>query len=200
MGPAVTYYDGCIVESNFVALLGKLDAAAHDDYSHSRRFSFVDKSSQGSWGSKNMPWMASSVCQYRPKDGKSSRATCTLGMMSGAVELGWKSGENDVEFLPNAKKSGGLLHLKQIRQIGDDLYVVGGQGQIYRRHSNAWTVFNKGMEIPVLKDLLAQGISMAEALCKVMGVHDLESIDGISSEDLYAVGSRGGVYFFNGDR
>jgi hypothetical protein len=200
MGPAISYYDGCVVESNFIALLGKLDVVAHDNYSHSRRFSYLGKSSPASWGAKDMPWMANSICQYRPVVGKSSRATCTLGLMSGIVELGWKDAGNETEFLPGAKELGGLLHLKQIRQVGEDLYVVGSRGQVYRRHQNSWIVFNQGLEVPDLNNLLNQGINMSDALDQTMGVLDLESIDGISPMDIYAVGSRGGVYFRGGDR
>lgn len=193
----LTYYDGAFLEADLIAFATKLDALDYDDYSHSRPTSY----SSGRWGARDLPFSASSVCAYRTDRGPASRATCTLGSMSGCVELYWKGGVHSVtEFLPGAKEMGGLLHLKQIRQIGDDLYVVGSQGQVYRRHQNSWAVFNQGLEVPDLNDLLAQGVSMSEALDKTMGVLDLESIDGTSPSDIYAVGSRGGVYFRGGER
>lgn len=193
----LTYYDGAVLEPDLLVLATKLDALDYDDYSHSRPTSY----SAGRWGARDLPFAASSVCAYRTKNGPAPRATCTLALMAGCVEIYWKGGvKSGTEFLPGAKEMGGLLHLKQIRQIGDDLYVVGSQGQVYRRHQNGWVAFNQGLEVPDLNALLARGIPTSEALDKTMGVLDLESIDGTSPTDLYAVGSRGGVYFRGADR
>jgi hypothetical protein len=195
-GPAVSYYDGAVLERNLLLIAGKLDYFDDDDYSHGRVFSH----SQVRWGARDLPWSISSVCAYRPKgNAPAARASCSVGEMSGQVEIYWSKGVKiEHEMLPGADKHGpdriGLLHLHQIIQIEDDLYVVGIDSQVFRRHQGKWEVFNQGIEPTPTDTFLAQGMKLSDAVARSTDSSvDLESIDGTSSENLFAVGFFGAI-------
>ena len=200
-GPAVSYYDGTFFERNKMALVGKLDFLDDDDYSHGRAFTWAKEQSRyDGWGHGDLPWTASAVCIYRPNDATpASRATCCLGEMSGQVEVRWKGGiKTDLEMLPGADKHGperiGLLHLHQIIQIEDDLYVAGSDSQVFRRHEGKWGVFNQGLESNASQVFLRKDLPLDEAVNLLRNTRiDLTSIDGTSSENLFAVGFFGVV-------
>ena len=181
-GPATSYYDGTIVERGLINFVGKLDLFEDDDYSHGRLYSWNEK--QARWGAKDLPWSVSSVCIYRPKNGLPAiRASCSLGTMSGQIELFWKGGtKTDIEMLPGADKHGperiGLLHLHQIIQIEDDLYVAGSDSQVFRRHEGKWGVFNHGLESNASQVFLRKDLPLDEAVNLLRNTRiDLTSID-----------------------
>lgn len=191
--PAVTFYDGCLADRDVILLCGKLDFLEVDDYSHSRNYSFKNNK----WGGADLPFMTSSICTYRPANSvPSSFAMCTLAQMAGCVDFYWSGGvRKEVEALPGASDHGGLLNLQQIRQIGDDLFVVGSASQVFRRHDGTWTNFNQGLESTPVEFFRKQGKNLGEAVAlsqKTSAV--LNSIDGSSAEDLYAAGYFGAIY------
>lgn len=189
---AVSFYDGCVVDKDLICLCGKLDFLEYDDYSHSRTYIFGKK-----WTGEDLPFMSSSICMYRPKNKTpAARAMCTLAEMAGCVDVYWSKGvKKGSEFLPGAKENGGLLHLQQIIQIGDDLYVVGSSSQVYRRHDDAWHIFNQGLEEVPTAVFLKQGKTLSEAvMLSQKTTAMLHSIDGSAENNLFAVGYGGSIY------
>jgi len=195
--PAVSFYDGCIIDKDIISMCGKLDFLDYDDYSHSRNYSFA----HGTWGGEDLPFMTTSICAYRPKDPTpAARAMFTLAEMAGCVNYYWAKGvKRGIEMLPGAEKNGGLLHLMQIIQIGDDLFVVGIDSQVYRRHNGKWEVFSQGLEGLPTAHFVKQGHSLSDAVgMSSASTVDLFSIDGSNFDNLYAVG-RGGVVCHKSD-
>jgi hypothetical protein len=78
------------------------------------------------------------------------------------------------------EKKYGYLH--QIRVIDNELFICGYRRQVYRRHGNSWDLISA--------DILDRRSKRAARW--------FESIDGFSKNDLYAVGSRGEIWHFNG--
>ena len=141
-GPAVTYYDGFVFERDGVYLCSKPDAFDYDDYSIGRTYSYMT----GQWGHSEFPIFSASICKFIPKSNNPAYIIYALGQMSGSVRSYWPRGSNTTyEYLPGAYEQRGLLHLKKIRVVGEDLYVVGIQSQVFRRHNDKWEVFNQGM-------------------------------------------------------
>ncbi|MFZ6675227.1 hypothetical protein [Undibacterium sp. Xuan67W] len=197
ISPAVSFYDGCVIARDRIWLCGKLDFLEYDDYSHSRSYSFGNNT----WGGEDLPYMTTSVCVYRPKDPiPAERAMCTLAEMAGCVHFYWAKGvKRGIEMLPGAEEDGGLLHLQQIIQIGDDLYVVGSSSQVYRRHQNVWQIFNQGLEETPTEVFVKQGKSLSEAVSLSQKTSSmLHSIDGSDFNNLFAVGF-GGIICHRGD-
>ena len=57
--PAVSFYDGCIIDKDIISMCGKLDFLDYDDYSHSRSYIM---SSNNAWGGDDLPFMTISAC------------------------------------------------------------------------------------------------------------------------------------------
>lgn len=127
----VSFFDGCIIDTDRLWLCAKIDSLDHDDYSNGVIYSYGN----GFWEHETRPFMASSVCVYRPKDPTPApRAMCTLADIHGCVDFYWAKGvKKEVEQLPGSDRDGSWLHLTQIIQIGDDLFVAGNGGNVYRR-------------------------------------------------------------------
>ena len=194
-GSAVSYYDGFVFFKNGVMLCAKPDALDYDDYCFGRTYDWEN----GSWGHSNLPFQCISACKFEPKSRKPSYIIYTLGQMSGSVQSYWPRGSNTTyEYLPGAKEQGGLLHLKQIRVIGEDLYVVGIQSQVFRRRKDKWEVFNQGLP-QALTTEQARGMGTEQIIERTMDqAADLESIDGIAGQALYAVGAAGAMFHRSG--
>lgn len=194
-GPAASYYDGFIVVKNGITVCAKPDALDYDDYSGGRIYSHAGVD----WGHHDIPFLANSICASYPKSKNPAYIIYALGQMSGQVESYWAKGaKTTYEPLPGAKEKGGLLHLKQIRAIGEELYVVGIQSQIFCRRNDKWEVFNQGLPQP-LSTQQAKGMSTDAIIASMMSqAADLESIDGIAGRELYAVGAAGAIFHRNG--
>jgi hypothetical protein len=82
-----------------------------------------------------------------------------------------------IEKLPDAGKYDEVL---RIRNIAGEIYICGMTGQVYHRGPGGWKHIDRGL-------LGKDGV-------------DLEDIGGSGPDDLYAVGSPGVVYHFDGRR
>ena len=202
----VSYYDAFISEKDVAILYSKLDVLSHDDHSHCRWFSW----DHGKWGHRDLPFMVNSGTETYPKSKTPPYIIHSLGLMSGAVEVYHPMGKKiEYEFLPGATLDKGLLHLQQIKEIDGRLYVVGPDSQIFRRkveesstvitfegaqnkvfqgRMNQWEVFNQGVESLSIEAFEAKGMSRSDAMGAFIRYCSLNSIDGSSSSDLYAVG------------
>ena len=205
----ISYYDAYIAEKNICVFFSKLDILEHDDHSHARMFTWVN----GVWGHRDIPFMVNSAMRFQPINKTPPYIIHSLGLMSGAVEVYHPMGKKiEYEFLPGATLDKGLLHLQQIKEIDGRLYVVGPDSQIFRRkveesstvitfegaqnkvfqgRMNQWEVFNQGVESLSIEAFEAKGMSRSDAMGAFIRYCSLNSIDGSSSSDLYAVGDDG---------
>lgn len=90
-----------------------------------------------------------------------------------------------VEVIATAgTKGGGRGYLSRIRAIAGDVYVCGGQGQVYRRiDRDRWETLDR-----------------APLTSKKPGDRILEDIGGFAADDLYVVGDKGRIYHYDGRR
>lgn len=80
------------------------------------------------------------------------------------------------------RKSG---YLRDLRYIGSHLYACGTQNQVYRQNENReWESIDDGLFSP-----------LGDKVDRI-----LESIDGFSENDIYAVGMLGSIWHWNGTR
>ncbi len=75
-------------------------------------------------------------------------------------------------------------YLMDLRFIGSHLYACGGQNQVHRQEKAQWRKTDQGIFKPI-GDTLDRS---------------LEAIDGFSEEDIYAVGSGGSIWHWDGKR
>jgi hypothetical protein len=78
--------------------------------------------------------------------------------------------------------TGKLGYLKHIRRIAGDLYVCGHRHQVYKRIGNDWRLISREI---LRSDQPAVG-------------YNLNAMDGIAPDNIYAVGDRGLVFHYDG--
>ena len=90
------------------------------------------------------------------------------------------------ESLASLRTQPGLGNLTAVRQVGEFVYVVGMQRQVYRRPVNArrWTRVDGGIVVP-------------SGSLEIAG---LRALDGFSETDLYAAGFYGEIWHFDGQQ
>ncbi|MCR5882472.1 hypothetical protein LRS03_06180 [Rhizobacter sp. J219] len=86
------------------------------------------------------------------------------------------AGRFKAEQLAGAEEAGPL---ERIRAIGSSVFACGWAGQIYRRSGGAWEQFDLG---------------------KKAKNHNFMAIDGFSETDVYAVGLKGVIWHFDGQK
>jgi len=191
----VSFYDGCLIDTDTVWFCAKPDKLPHDNYSHSVIYGFGNDT----WGHYTLPFMTISVCVYRPVTPiPAHRAMCALADVHGKVDFYWAKGVvKEIEKLPGLKEDGRWLHLTQIAQIGDDLYVSGNADVVYRRSAkDGWTSFSDGLEPPPLENFKVPGGSLSQAIdLRLQQSATLESIDGTTFDNLYAASRSGAIYY-----
>lgn len=170
----VYFNDGCQKDATYAYLSAKLKSVNPDAYTFSRLF-FTRPPTK--WAKHDLNWNVVSVCYFAPLD-----AFCALSMQ-GDVNLAGQQGFATEKIADAGTYPAGRLGaVKQIRVIGDHLYVCGDQGQVYRRGQGGWTHIDDG--------ILERTIS-ASAL-------DLNGIDGTSDADIYVVAMHGRIFHYDG--
>jgi hypothetical protein len=97
----------------------------------------------------------------------------------GKVAVLTPSGSNEEVIESGAKGPQGRGPIRDLRGIGSHLYACGMARQVYRRDGSArWSRFDDGIVLP------GKGTTVA----------GLNSIDGLSEEDIYAVGFGGEIW------
>lgn len=84
------------------------------------------------------------------------------------------------KFEDDRIETGRLGELLCIREIANELYICGQSSQVYRHSNGAWA-------------------SMSPAGAKI-GSPTLESLDGLSRDNIYAVGEKGLILHYDGSR
>ncbi|SAL23721.1 beta propeller repeat protein [Caballeronia telluris] len=101
-----------------------------------------------------------------------------LGLDGSVIETLPSSGRSDFK-IPDTRRYG---NLNRVKCISGDFYICGYGGQVYKRKDNAWNHHDVGLLIPKPD---------------AMSV-DLLDIDGNGPDDLYAVGTGGAMWHFDG--
>lgn len=167
------FNDGCVKAREHVYIAGKLHSLDPRKYDFSRMTYYKN----GQWGKRDFEWNVASVYYSLSND------TFYTLAIDGDVGISSK-GVLNCEKISGAGISQGLGAVKQIRAIGNFIYVCGDQGQVYKRDETGW----KHMD----KELLDKKIS-ATAL-------DLNSIDGSSENNIYVVGFHGKIFHYDGKK
>ena len=179
----VHFNDGCVIQSGYIYVSGKLDRTGRDHADYSVLF----------WSQRmndnSLEWyvdtdLAANVI-----------SVCTVAGPDGVMALG-QQGEVHVNFfdedeprreqLPDAGiyGAGRLGAMSQIRAIGSSVYACGAHGQVYRRDpSGRWQHLD-----PALIDR-----SEDQPLT-------LNGIDGSAEDDIFAVGYGGRIVHWDGRR
>jgi hypothetical protein len=171
----VQFMDGVAVE-DVVRIFLAADLQS-GNYNYTRLFYWRE---DGEWGFFDVETIVVSVTAVtRPR-----RAYFALGQ-DGVVwsAVGGSSHGPVIERIPDAGTGKDKYgYVSQIREIGNELYVCGDQGQVYKRTTAGWQHIDQGI---LHKERRKYGIS-----------HN--SIDGTSPSDIYAVGDYGKIFHFDG--
>ena len=112
-----------------------------------------------------------------PPGGKPRPTVCIMGRRGLYREV--VSGTPPVDTRVSIRDAGYLMDL---RYIGTHLYACGGQNQVHKQIGKQWRRMDQGIFKPIGEEV----------------DRSLESIDGFSDDDIYAVGSRGSIFHWDG--
>ena len=172
---SVHFADGCVIEKDYIYVASKLDELDPEEYDFSRLYFF--DGGGGGWVHHDLEWDVRSVCL---RLGATKRQCCALSLQ-GDVEF-QQVGSATIEKIAGAGTVDGAGAMSEIREVGTDLVTCGYGAQVYHRAKRGWVS-------------IAQGL--ARFVSKKRAVH-LNSIDGASLEDLYAVGYHGRIFHYDG--
>lgn len=169
----VHFADGCVIEKDYIYVAAKLDDLDPEEYDFSRLYFFdVNR-----WIHHDLKFDIKSVCL---RLGSGKRQYCALSMQ-GDVEFQFKGG-TAIEKIPGAGTRNGAGAMSQIREVGDDLVACGYNAQVYHRTTTGWVSIAAG---------LAEFQESGQPV-------DLNSIDGSSLSNVFAVGYFGRIFHFDG--
>ena len=174
---SVYFVDGVVIEHDYIYFASKLKSLDPEEYDFTRLF-FLD---QNNWNHHDLEWDVVSVC-IKSKANDEPRSYCALSAQ-GDIEFQFPGGTK-IEKIKDAGTYSGLGAVKQIAEIGNNLYVCGDQGQVYCRNNSGWVHIDDG--------ILDRDIS-ATAL-------DLNGIDGTDENNIYVVGYNGRILYRNGNK
>lgn len=184
-GTEVYFISGCAIESDIVYLATQLEEVDSSEYAHTRMSAYVGRLEPGrQWFYHDVNANIVSVCEKR-QTATEPRQLAALSK-EGEVEL-WtsKDGSSVTEKIPDAGvRLGNLGYLRSIREIGNTLFACGFNSQVYARNNGTW------------KSLVSAPLAFHHAASDEYVVFN--GIDGFSEEDVYAVGSNGSLYHWDG--
>ncbi len=201
------FYDGFVVERDYVILVSKLERWRYDDYFHGRIFFFDN----GEWIRHDVDWQIESACLSPAGTLNQKRTYWYLGLHSGLVQLYEGGGMHvvDEQLQPGAD----VDSMRQIVFVGNTLFACGHQSRIYKRDQHGWVSFNNNLpgqnaaadftqKVQSAKQPIPQTeadyATHATTLFGAMQTFfaelcNLNSIAGFNENDLYVVGERGFV-------
>ncbi len=175
-----TFTGVCVYKANHVYVPAIADELA-DEEDHALVYRWIEKQ----WAHRPLSFSVGSVCFIeRPKplvmamgnSRRDQRIFTNPGGPGTATEYVDTSDEGPSK----------LTHLKCIRSIGAHVYVAGLARRVYHRDAeNTWTAIDRGVFVPRAQRRQAIGFN---------------AIDGTNGHSLYAVGYKGEVWFYDGER
>ncbi|GAB6907589.1 conserved hypothetical protein [Desulfosarcina cetonica] len=167
------YFTGLdIVDDDIVVLTGHYYALENTDDERTAFLSF----NKGVWGSLNVSGISHAI-RFKPGSKTIKRECLLLERNRGLYRIATAT---DVKFERIAEKRDGFL--MDLRQIAGHWYAVGGHHQVHVEQNGHWTPFDNGIYVPG---------EAGEA--KI-----LLGIDGLSQDDIYAVGLNGVIFHYDG--
>ena len=172
----VQFMDGVAIEEDGVRIFiaGDLQSG---NYNLSRLFYFEGGNN---WIYFDVATVVVAVCLVaKPK------RTCLAVGRDGLVWVAVRGSAPFLEHIADAGTGKGKYgYLSQIREIGGEVYACGDEGQVYKRGSNGWLHFDKGV------------LETRER--KQPNCHN--GIDGTGPDDIYVVGEYGRIFHFDGKK
>ncbi|MCZ8879686.1 hypothetical protein PS051_18610 [Escherichia albertii] len=140
------------------------------------------------WGGMHRFWYATSLCMSIKTNSSNDRVYVILGR-EGQVEFYTPNKTSVNEFILDTglyqSWSKNYGYVMCIKEIGQHLYVCGDNNQVYRRSSTGnWEHIDHG----IFQELSPENWTF------------LSDIDGLSENDIYAVGYKGALYHYNGQQ
>jgi len=167
---------GVVRYNDLCYLLSTKDEYAKDKIPHTRIYEF----DRGKLGAVDLPWMACSatVCN-QPEERFIAIGEVGFVQVMGGGQIQEETPIQDGDYSPDSRGP-----LREVRGIAKGhAYAVGTARQVYKRlNPNHWIRFDQSIQ--------SRNLSVIDA--------SLESIDGFSEDDIYAVGWDGEIWHFNG--
>ncbi|MNM97779.1 hypothetical protein D3C76_862630 [compost metagenome] len=195
----ITIVTGCAVDEKIYYVSCRASNGLIDD-PYSRLFFYQEETTE-KWFYHDRPsWKIVSTC-FKPASSTSERAVCAL------------SDEGDVEILMRSKTTtekisdaglldeSGIGYVTRIKYIGDDLYACGDQNQVYKRNNGLWSHIDGGILNRAKPKFSANTESNRRIIVNALKESScLFDIAGASHDDIYAVGTNGGIFHYNGQQ
>lgn len=130
---------------------------------------------------RNANWMRADITDAVHSVTYDDRSDAAIWLGRAGTITFTRPGNRKTETLADVKRLG---NLNRVRNIAGDFYVCGYGGQVYRRVDGHWVHADAGLLVP-----RPNATSV-----------DLLDIDGLGPNDIYAVGTGGAIYHYDGSQ
>ena len=176
MHDRISFGKGFVYSRNLLYVDASLDSWDEKDIYHTIMLRCLDRQ----WSN----WtIANRIVAHCAFDAPRGRTVLALGL-DGRVQIGDSSGFHWESVGSGPDGSSALRHVTSMRIVGNQIFVVGMQRQVYRKamDGTSWERADQGILVPRTSP-------------EVTG---FKSIDGFHEQDVYAVGFYGEIWHYNG--
>ncbi len=164
---------GFVYDRNTVYIIAYLPQLEHEKVYVSQVFGWT-----GEWSGFQVKWMVSHLCLTDKPE-----PTLLCVSENGRVHVATKEGFSEETIDDSSEGPAHRGALRDVRLIGEHVYVAGMGRQVYRREApGEWKRIDQGVVIPATE-------------ARVSGFN---SIDGFDENDIIAVGWEGEIWRYNG--
>jgi hypothetical protein len=175
--PPSTFTGVLIYKKNHVYVSSISDELAEQNIDHAAISRWLDDN----WSLKSVDFAISGMCALNGPP----HTLLNLGVDGTVIEFTFP-GERTEEVDASSEGPSDLVNLRSIRKIGSHIYVAGMARHVYRRDGRArWVPIDEDVFVPRARRRTAVGFN---------------SIDGFSEKLIYAVGYKGEIWHFNGQK
>lgn len=174
MTKRVYFVDGFSSEDGTVGIVTYLHELASKDVEFTRFYLAFPPYKNSDWGHRHINHDIVSLTYH---DG----AWWLLGKRGVVFPVIPKTDATEEEIPEAGTGPGKYGYLNKIRRIGDDLYVCGYLRQVYKRSSGKWVAIDKDIRAAQSEN----GVGFY-------------GIDGTGPDDIYTVGRKGEIFYYNG--
>jgi hypothetical protein len=173
----LSFITGCVQNSDALWGVWRMDAF-EDAGEDASDFGLYERST-GQWGHASLDWAATRIVAP-----SKTRYEIYVTGPEGRVAVKTQVGKFDEEEIwPGRNGPEDLGDITDLRFIGKHLYATGMGRQVYRREGGRWTRADAGVVVTKPSTVRVNGFN---------------SIDGVSEEEIYAVGFGGEMWWFDG--
>lgn len=169
--PDLTFSGGLVVNKDRIWVLSQNDEVTKEGVEHTKFLQLKN----GTWSHNIVEWPAVAIAAVPKPD-----LQCILIGTDGQVARFTPSGPSteNVDSSPDGPEARGQL--RDAKYIGGRVYCVGMSRQAYRRNSNgSWARIDGGLLAPA------------------KSIKGLNAVDGLSEDDIYAVGVDGEIWHYS---